>query len=117
MQRSRRGSHWERSGEARYTFTTEDRDTNEHYVGGNERQNVNRNMAGHLLNTAQSQQKQKEALEALVEKYETERICTNYSMQFLCMMVKTLISSNIMWEVTKESSNCLLQLDRDAAAK
>ena len=30
-------------------------------------QNVNRNMAGHLLNTAQSQQKQKEALEALVE--------------------------------------------------
>ena len=30
-------------------------------------QNVNRNMAGHLLNTAQSQQRQKEALEALVE--------------------------------------------------
>ena len=30
-------------------------------------QNVNRNMAGHLLDTAKSQRKQKEALEALVE--------------------------------------------------
>ena len=30
-------------------------------------QNVNQNMTGHLLSTAQSQQKQKEALEALVE--------------------------------------------------
>ena len=33
------------------------------------------------------------------------------------LLRKIITQMNIMWEVTKESSNCLLQLDRDAAAK